>query len=60
MATLRLVEHDESAPVPLTGEQVLQLCSELIAEHLPTVPHDDPYRDCLASLGLAVPRRRIR
>lgn len=54
---LRLIEQDDTLPAPLTGEQVLQLCSELIAEHLPTIPFDDPYRGALAALGLCVPRR---
>jgi hypothetical protein len=66
---LKLIERDEGGrPTPLTGQQVLLLCSELIAEHLPTIPFDDPDRGRLVALGLSVPRsatppelrRRIR
>ena len=40
---LKLIERDEDAPKPLTGAEVFKLVGELIAEHLPSIPFDDPH-----------------
>ena len=40
---LKLVERDEDAPKPLTGAEVYNQVAELIAEHLPSIPFDDPH-----------------
>ena len=43
MSTLKLIERDEDAPKPLTGDQIFSLVADLISEHLPTLSFDDPY-----------------
>jgi hypothetical protein len=47
---LKLIEREENAPQPLTGNEVLWLISDLIAEHLPSIPFDDPYCGTLRTL----------
>lgn len=54
---LKLVENETPRPA-LTGEQVMQKVSDLIGEHLPMIPLDDPYRGALGALVCAAPRRR--
>ena len=41
--TLKLIERDENAPKPLTGDEVYEQVAEFIAEHLPSIPFDDPH-----------------
>lgn len=42
-STFKLIEADENAPKPLTGQQILDLVADLISEHLGTLSFDDPY-----------------
>jgi hypothetical protein len=42
----------------LTGEEVMRRVADLIAEHLPIVPFDDPYRGVLVSLVGCCPSHR--
>lgn len=60
MTTLRLIEQDETQPAPLTGREVLRLVVDLIDDHLPSIPIDDPDRGILATLALAAPKRGRR
>lgn len=39
-----------------SGKDVLRLIGELLAEHLPAVPHDDPYWLSLVRLARAAGR----
>jgi hypothetical protein len=58
MSRLRVIENAEDVPPPVTAGEVLQLVSDLIAEHLPAIPFDDPDRGRLVTLRLAVPPSR--
>lgn len=57
MTTLRLIEQDDNAPKPLTGEQILALVADVIAEHIPSLAFDDPYYGTLSVLGRRGHRR---
>lgn len=50
-SSLKLIEPDENAPRPLTGAEVYKQVAELIAEHLPSIPFDDPHYVTLRILG---------
>ncbi len=49
--TLKLIERDENAPKPLTGEQILELVGDVISPHLPTLSFDDPHYVALRILS---------
>lgn len=56
-APLQLVRNGPPSP-PITGQQVLCQVADLIAEHLPGIPFDDPDRGVLATLMHAAPPDR--
>ena len=56
MTTLRLIEPDENAPKPLTGDEVLRPVVELIESHFHLVPVSDPHYGVLSALRSLGPR----
>lgn len=58
--SLKLMKADKDAPKPLTGDEVYEQIADFIAEHLPSIPFDDPSYVTLHVLSRCRRRRPVR